>query len=59
MVIKYLKFKQLLSLDLGDINYCKEVLVFCDWDVFQVVDYVFFQGLFSFECVDVQVMFGV
>lgn len=53
MAIKYLKLKQLLSLDLGDINHCKEALVSCDWDVPQAVDYVFSQGPPSPECVDV------
>lgn len=53
MAIKYLKLKQLLSLDLGDINHCKEALVSCDWDVPRAVDYVFSQGPPSPECVDV------
>ncbi|XP_056004776.1 activated Cdc42 kinase-like isoform X4 [Ostrea edulis] len=53
MAIKYIKLKQLLSLDLGDINHCKEALISCDWDVPRAVDYVFSQGPPSPECVDV------
>lgn len=54
MAIKYLKLKQLLSLDLGDISHCKEALMSCDWDVPRAVDYVFSRGPPSPECVDVQ-----
>ncbi|XP_078337670.1 uncharacterized protein LOC111136017 isoform X6 [Crassostrea virginica] len=53
MAIKYLKLKQLLSLDLGDVSHCKEALMSCDWDVPRAVDYVFSRGPPSPECVDV------
>ncbi|XP_021368727.1 tyrosine-protein kinase PR2-like isoform X2 [Mizuhopecten yessoensis] len=51
--IKYVKLKQLLSAQLGDVNFCKEALMTCDWDVQRAANFMLSSPLPSPECVDV------
>lgn len=52
MAIKYVKLKQLLSAQLGDITLCKEALMACDWDVQRAANHVL-SNLSSPEIIDV------
>lgn len=38
--IKFIKLKQLLSIQLGDASRCKEALLACDWNVQNAADYM-------------------
>ncbi|KAL4221059.1 hypothetical protein ACF0H5_019321 [Mactra antiquata] len=38
--IKYIKLKQLLSIELGDVSRCKEALLACDWNIQNAADYL-------------------
>ena len=52
--IKYIKLKQLLSTQLGDVSNCKDALMMCDWDVQYAANYMLSNPtLPSPECVDV------
>lgn len=53
MAIKYVKLKQLLSAQLGDITLCKEALMACDWDVQRAANHIL-SNLSSPEIIDVQ-----
>ena len=52
MAIKYIKLKQLLSAQLGDITLCKEALMACDWDVQRAANHIL-SNLSSPEIIDV------
>lgn len=58
--IKFIKLKQLLSIQLGDVSHCKEALLACDWNVQKAADYMLGKDFEMFdrsppspECVDV------
>lgn len=51
--VKFVKLKQLLGTQLGDINICKEALMRTDWDVERAANYLLSHPLASPECVDV------
>lgn len=51
--IKYVKLKQLLNAQLGDVHLCKEALMTCDWDVQRAANFMLSSPLPSPECVDV------
>ena len=38
--IKFIKLKQLLSIQLGDVSRCKEALLACDWNIHNAADYM-------------------
>ena len=51
--IKFIKLKQLLSTQLGDVSRCKDALLACDWNVQDAADYLLGHPPPSPECVDV------
>lgn len=38
--IKFIKLKQLLCIQLGDVSRCKEALLACDWNIQKAADYM-------------------
>ncbi|XP_064641830.1 activated Cdc42 kinase-like isoform X2 [Lineus longissimus] len=51
--IKYVKLRQVLSLQCGDIDVCKEALLRSNWDVAKAANFMIEHPLTSPECVDV------
>lgn len=51
--VKYFKLKQLLSLEVTDVHYCKQALLACQWNVEAAADYMLLDRQPSPECVEV------
>ncbi|KAK6176309.1 hypothetical protein SNE40_014616 [Patella caerulea] len=51
--VKYVKLKQLLSVQLGDVSQCKEALLRTNWDVRKAANYMLSHPMPSPETVDV------